>query len=501
MSNFFKKEERNRGAIALITVILLTSFILIVGVGLAIMNLDYTLTIGASLSDRSLLTATDGCLDSAISQIQADSSFGSTNIANIGTANLNCNVSISSSGNERYLLARTTSTTSFINTVRNASTTVDVSTNPITVSRYQEDVDAVSNVLSNGGNINVSSSSGLYASVAVDSGFAYISYRDGSSANKLTVTKVNLATFATVSSIQNISTTAATYEDSVILNGYLYVNYRKYTGVNGSSEKLSIAQINLNNFASGGVTLREDLTSGCPTASCIGTQDSLAVYGNTLYLAYQNEVAGKLELMKIDVSNFASGSFSTLTALSTGAPTSIDMITYNGYAFIAFEDYGAGAPKLAKINLATFAVTSTLNMDPLLAATYTRFTIIDNLGYFAWDEYNNTRNVSIAKINIIPDTMVKLSTLRTSSYSSHMGMDNAGGFIYIQTNNSANSVITMLKIDVRLFSSTGISTLTGYHSGDLYEDPGLVAPGGAYVYVADHNRTAARPRLIKIKVD
>lgn len=497
------RQSQPKGAIAIITVVMVTMLVSIFAVGLAVMNLDYSLTIGAQLFDRSLVTSSDGCIDATIGQLGAYNGTASTNITNIGATNINCNVTIGSSGNERYLLSRATSSVSFINSVRNATTTINAAANPLTIQRFIEEAEAPANVLVSGGNINVGSSSGLYASVAVDGGFAYVSYRDGASGSKLTVSKVNLSTFAVDSSIQNISSTAATQMDSVIYKGYLYVSYRKYTGVNGSSEKLSIARIDLNNFVVGGVTIREDLTTGCTTANCISRPDAITAYGDTIYLAYRNESSAtdKLQLTKIAASDFASGSFTTLTAISTGNPTDIDIIAYNDNIYIAYEDYGAGAPKLSKISTSAFTVTTTLNLDSGLAANYVNFTIVDNTGYFVWDEYNNSRNVSIAKVNILTTPMTKISTLRTSTYGSHITTDTEGGFIYIQANNSANSVITFIKVDVRKFHTSGVGTVTGYHSGDLYEDPGLVAPGGMYVYIADHNRTAGRARLMRIQVN
>ena len=497
-----QEQSGNRGAIALITVVMVTMLVSIFAVSLAVMNLDYTLTIGSQLIDKSLTVASDGCLDATIGQLASYNGSGSTNVTNIGSANMNCQVTVSSAGNERYLLARTTSTLPFVNTVRNATSTINAAANPITIQRYIEEAEAPTNTLVSGGNINIGTSSGLYASVAVDGGFAYVSYRDGASGNKLTVTKVNLTTFAVVTSLQNVSTVAATFEDSVVYKGYLYVSYRKYTGVNGTSEKLSLAQIDLNNFAAGGVILREDLTTGCVTANCITSPDSVTTYGDVLYLAYRNESSGtdKLNLTKISVDSFASGSFSTLTNISTGKPTDIDMVAYNDNIYIAYEDFGAGRPKLSKINATSFTVTTTLAVDTL-GANYVNFVIVDNIGYFVWDEYNNSRNISIARIDIDPSTMVKGTTLRTSTYASHPATDASDGFIYIQANNSSNSVITFIKVDIRKFHTSGVGTVTGYHSGDLYEDPGLVAPGGSYVYIADHNRTHGRARLMRIQVN
>jgi hypothetical protein len=91
------KQRSERGAVALMMVILLTSLIAVVGVSLAVMNLDYTLGVASSLFGKNLTTAADGCLDSALVELTNNNAVSSLNVNNIGAQNANCVVTIRNS--------------------------------------------------------------------------------------------------------------------------------------------------------------------------------------------------------------------------------------------------------------------------------------------------------------------------------------------------------------------------------------------------------------------
>ncbi len=490
-----------RGAIALMMIILLTSLIALFGVGLAVMNLDYSLGLTATLFGKNLTTAADGCLDSALVELSNNNAVSSLNVNNIGGQNANCKVTIKGSGNYRYVTARATTTTSFINSVAVASSTVNIATNPFTIisGSIESTAPKPTQTFSANNNINVSaSSSGLYASVSVDGGFAYVSYRDGASGNKLTVTKVNLSTFAVVTSLQNISSVAGVYEDSVVHRGYLYVSYRAYTGVNGTSEPLSIARIDLNNFTAGGTTVMENLSNACATASCISYPDTIAASGDYIYIAFRDQGnSDKLGLKRIDINNFTSTGVSTLNSLSSSWAKQPDMVIYNGYAYVGFQDGGTSAPMLKKVNLTDFSTITSLNMDSGLSCNYVAIAAVDNNIYFAWDEYNNNRNVSIARVSV--NAFTKGTTLRTLPKANYLDMDAADGYLYISTNTTGNADVYSMKVDIRTF--TVVANIQPLTTGDLYERPHVEAPGGSYVYEAFHDRGAGRPKLFRIKVD
>jgi hypothetical protein len=494
------KQKSERGAVALMMVILLTSLIALFGVGLAVMNLDYSLGVASTLLGKNLTTAATGCLDSALVELANNNAVSTLNVNSIGGQNANCVVTIKSSGNYRYVTARATTTASFINSVAVASSTVNVATNPFTVVSSVVDTTAVkpSATFAANNNINIGSSSGLYATVSVDGGFAYVSYRDGAASNKLTVTKVNLSTFAVVTSLQNISSTAATFEDSVIHRGYLYVSYRMFTNVAGSDCKLAIARIDLNNFTSGGVTTLESLTNGCTGTNCIASPDAIAAAGDYVYIAFRDlGNSDKMGLKRFNINDFTTNGITTLSNITTGNPINPDMVIYNGYAYIAVEDYGAGAPFLKRVNLTDFSTVTSLNMDSGLACTYIAVTAVDNYIYYAWDEYNNNRNVSVARVSV--NAFTKGTTLRATPKANYLDMVSADGYLYISTNTSGNADVYSMKIDTRTFTVVG--NIQPLSTGDLYERPHLDAPGGSYIYQAHYDRGAARAKLFRIKVD
>jgi hypothetical protein len=488
------------GAVALMMVILLTSLIAVVGVSLAVMNLDYTLGVTSSLFGKNLTTAADGCLDSALAELTNNNAVSSLNVNNIGAQNANCVVTIRNSGNYRFLTARATTTSAFLNSVAVASSTVNVATNPYTVvsGSIESTAPKVAETFATNNNLNVGSSSGLYATVSVDGGFAYVSYRDGANGNKLTITKVNLSTFAVTTSLTNVSSVAAIYEDSVIHRGYLYVSYRAYTGVNGTSEKLSIARVDLNNFTSNGTTVMEDLSNACATAACISYPDAIAAAGDYIYIAFRDQGnSDKIGLKRLSVTTFTTAAATTLNSLSSGTATNPDMVIYNGYAYVGFQDNGANAPMLKKVNLTDFSTITSLNMDSGLSCTYVAIAAVDNNIYFAWDEYNNGRNASVARVSI--NSFTKGTTLRSTVYGNYLDMDTANGYLFLSRNYSSNTDVGMLKIDLRSFTVVG--SLLPLTSGDLYERPHVDAPGGSYVYEAFHDRGAGKPVLFRIKVD
>jgi hypothetical protein len=381
-----------------------------------------------------------------------------------------------------------------------ASSTVNIATNPYTIvsGTIESTAPNTAATFATNNNLNVGSSSGLYATVSVDGGFAYVSYRDGASGNKLTVTKVNLSTFTISTSLTNVSSVAGIYEDSVIHRGYLYVSYRAYTGVNGTSEKLSIARIDLNNFTSNGTTVMEDLSNGCATASCISYPDAIAAAGDYIYIAFKDPGnSSKLGLKRIDINNFTSTGVSTLNNLSSGVPNQPDMVIYNGFAYIGFQDAGANAPMLKRVNLTDFSTITSLNMDSGLSCTFVAVAAVDNYIYFAWDEYNNGRNASVARVSI--SAFTKGTTLRSTVYANYLDMDAASGYLFLSRNYTGNTDVGMLKIDLRTFTVVG--SLLPLTSGDLYERPHVDAPGGSYVYEAFHDRGAGKPVLFRIKVD
>jgi|GEM_PF-6533092 len=493
--------SKDRGAIALIMVILLTSLIALFGSGLAIMNLDYSLGLSATLFGKNLTTAADGCLDSAVAELTNNNAVTTLNVNSIGGQSANCIVTIKGSGNFRYVTARATTTSSFLNSVAVASSTVNVATNPFTIvsSGIESTAAKPTETLATNNNINMSSSNGLYATVSIDGGFAYVSYRDGAASSKLAVTKVNLGTFSVVSSLQNISTVTANNMDSVIHRGYLYVSYRTYTGVSNTSEQLAIARVDLNNFVTAGVTTMEGLNTACVNPSCVAYTDAIAAAGDYIYVAFADQGnSGRLSLKRFDTKDFTTAGISTLGSfLSTSWITGPDMVINNSFAFISFSGGGENAPTLKKVNLTDFSTVSSLNMDSGLACTWTAVSLVDNYLYFAWDEYNNGRNASVARVSVTAFT--KGTTLRTTAFGSYMAMDAAGGYLYLSTNYSGATDVAFLKIDIRTFKVVGsILPLT---TGDLYERPHIDAPGGSYVYEAFYDRGASRPKLFRIKVD
>src|SRR3989344_1603497 len=77
-------ENSNQGAIALIAVIMVTTVILVFGLSLAIMNVDYTLTIGTNLVEKDLTSASDGCFDAAVDEFKINPNITAFNVNNIG---------------------------------------------------------------------------------------------------------------------------------------------------------------------------------------------------------------------------------------------------------------------------------------------------------------------------------------------------------------------------------------------------------------------------------
>ncbi len=491
-------QSNTTGAIALIVMVFMTGIILVVGVGLAIMNLDYTLTGTSDLLGQSLGTAADGCLDSALAELRNNNGVTSINVNNIGT-NVNCVVGIQANGNLRYLVASAASASSFLNSTSVASSTINVATNPFTVVQRVQGLEPRSNTLSLSANVNVGSSTGLYATVATHGDYAYVAYRDGASSNKLSIARVDLKTFTVGTTLQNVSTNAATYMDAIVIGDYLYVAYHNYTGVNGTDGKLGIARVDLNNFSAGGVTLLDDLSHACVTAGCISIPTAVASEGNELYVAYNHTTAGSIFLKSIDTSIFASTTAAVSTLrVTTGSGSQTDMRVIGDYAYILSLDSNLNAPVLFKINLSTNAIDSRVNLDPGESTTFHALAIVDNFAYAIWDDLTTSRNITIGKIAI--DTMNSVSTTTTAYEASYLSVDTAGGYLYLSSNNMpGNTDVNMYKINVRNLSD--ITQLANFTTGDLYERPRVVAPGGQYIYESFHDIGAGVGRLYKIKID
>lgn len=498
MDNVLDHSYRQRGIIAITIMIFMAAVIIVVGVGLAIMNLDYSLSGTSDLLGQNLGTAVDGCLDSALAELRNNNSATTINVNSIGT-NVNCVATIRSNGNYRYVTARATSSNPFLNSVSVASSTVNVATNPYTVVQRVAGLDPRSNTLSLISNVNVGSSSGLYATVAVNGDYAYVSYRDGGSGNKLSISRIDLKTFTVGTTLQNVSTYAATYMDSLVSNGYLYVAYHNYTGVNGTDGKVGIAKVDLSNFSSGGVTLLDNLSRACPTAGCVTFPLTIANENNYIYVAYRHPTVGGIYLKSIDASVFASTTAAVSTLkVTTGYGVQPDMVVYNGYAYLLTLDSSFSAPLLFKINLSTNAIDSKVNIDPLQSATYYGLAIVDNFAYAIWDDASTSRNITIGKFDI--DTLKSVATTTTSYSGSYVSVDTANGYLYISSNKMpGNTDVNMYKVSVT--NPLRITQLANFTTGDLYERPQVVAPGGQYIYDAFYDRGASRARLYKIKID
>ncbi|MFH0873661.1 MAG: hypothetical protein V1846_02355 [Candidatus Komeilibacteria bacterium] len=482
--------KSDRGAIALIAVVLVTMLVSIFAVSLAVMNLDYSLSIGSMLFDKSVMTATDGCLDASIGQLASYNGTASSNISNIGPANLNCSITVTSSGNERYLLASTASTAAFVNTVRNATSTINVATNPVTIQRYIEEVTQPADLLVDGGNVNVSTVATAAPSVAVDGQYAYITYRSTlASGRKLNTVQVDLNTFTSLTSLANYSVTTAPINDSLVYKGYLYVSYTS------SACRLNLARIDLSNF-SGGATLVESITTdGCSGDSLV-TPPSLAAYGNYVYVNYEVEATGQLYLGRMDTSNFSVSGFSSV-AVSTGQAYAADLAIKDGFAYTAYMDTvdDAYPVKLSKIDLSNWSVTNTITVKEVCWSSIA-LTIVDNNAYILRDSGDDYA-FDITRVNL--DSFTANTSVALSVSGSDLTALASAGFIYVGLHDTNDDAAKIIKFNVR--TMTQDQSLGTYGAGVPSGQSHLAAPGGKYIYQTFYDAGGPANRLFRIQID
>ena len=443
-------ENSNQGAIALIAVIMVTTVILVFGLSLAIMNVDYTLTIGTNLVEKDLTSASDGCFDAAVDEFKINPNITAFNVNNIGSSNINCRVAITSSGNERHLLARATTTSAFYNnSVRVTSSTIDVSTNPFTVVNYQADVNVVSPALTYSEPTDLSTASDYFSSIAINGGYAYLAYSDNSNATKLSVAKVKLSDLTVETTLTAITADDAQDLDSLIYRGYLYVAY------DDSDLNLSILRVDLNNFAVGGVT---ELDAAKGTIIYAYNNVSLAAEGDYIYVAYGTNTGNYLGAWKVDTTNFAAAGITVRSQISVGVVEFPDLQVYNGYAYVAARDvtspdYG----EILKFEVADNFAASVVNNVTFNAATtqFPALTIVGDYAYVVyatWISAPTSWEIRLAKVDL--NDFVLTSELDTNigqntSYPNDIASD--GHYLFV-AQADVDGDLGILRIDLRDFS-------------------------------------------------
>lgn len=127
-----------RGFIALILIIAVGSMIIVLGLSMALMQVDEFATAPTWLTTAQSFYQTTSCTDNMLMRFRNNSSLsGNVNIASV--LNVNCTASISGSGNTRTVVANATSTDFYgSDVVSRVTVNVNINTNPFTIESYKD---------------------------------------------------------------------------------------------------------------------------------------------------------------------------------------------------------------------------------------------------------------------------------------------------------------------------------------------------------------------------
>ncbi len=128
---------KQQGIIALISVLVITSIILIYGLSIALMNADEVLSSDALLAGDKSTDLTTACVENDLSRLRNNTSL--TGEVDIAVGNVNCLSYINSNGNIRTINATATALSATGGTiVSRTNTNVNIATNPFTIAQYKD---------------------------------------------------------------------------------------------------------------------------------------------------------------------------------------------------------------------------------------------------------------------------------------------------------------------------------------------------------------------------
>ncbi len=139
-----RASHANRGIIALISVMIITSFILIYGLSIALMNADEAIASDSRLSASKVGNLTSSCVNNALARLRRDNTVSGAVSLNVnsGDTNTHCTAIIAGSGNTRTINASATTTSALGGSmVGRTNTNVNIATNPFTIIDYKDILD------------------------------------------------------------------------------------------------------------------------------------------------------------------------------------------------------------------------------------------------------------------------------------------------------------------------------------------------------------------------
>lgn len=484
---------RQSGAIALLTVIIVTSVALVFVVSLAIMNLDYSLTSGSLLFNRELSTAVDGCLDSAIGDLRSSSSAVTLlNVNDIGPSSIDCQVDIATTGNKKFLRARASSTSAFYNTVVRATSTVDFSTNPITIEQYQTEVTSTATkAFALDSNTKLNSSGATDESIAIDGNYAYVSYRDAASSNKLSINKVNLSTLVVDATLSGITSADTKAMGSTVNQGYLYVFYY----LDSTTDYLSILRVDLNNFASGGVTV---LTNPKNSITDYIYANPIIAKGNYLYASFNHTATRYQSIWRIDTNNFTADGITVRTNITSSVACYYADLQFYGNDLVLACRGTATKTYLYKFDAITNFASATISslVVSSLACSYGSFDISGPFAYVSCG-FSTGYVTETSKVNMDTFTVSSRITMDTKNDRSwYSGSVISGDYLYI-VGLDRNYDLGVIKVDLRDFTYDSDINAIVTANGSVRM---AVAVSGGYLYIA-HKDVANFVSLVKMDID
>jgi hypothetical protein len=129
--------SKQNGIIALVSVLIITSVILIYGLSIALMNADEVVSGAVRLSGNKAGNLTASCVSNALARLRKDNSVSGN--VNLAVANVNCTAIIAGSGNTRTINASATTTNPLSGSiVGRTNTNVNIDTNPFTIIQYND---------------------------------------------------------------------------------------------------------------------------------------------------------------------------------------------------------------------------------------------------------------------------------------------------------------------------------------------------------------------------
>jgi len=485
-------DNQQRGVAALIIVIMVTAVAITFGISLAMMNLDYSLSVGASLLNQRLQSAVDACTDSAIGELKRNENISTLNVNDIGPALIDCQATITTNSNNRIVTARATTTDAYFTATRASRANVNIATSPYTVEQYQDDADVAVNVFSSIGTMDLTSSATVsHLAIAVAGNYAYVGYRDTNYSSKLSIGKVNLSTFAVESTLTSVTSGEVKYMDMMVHKNYLYISY---SVLSGATEYAGVSRIDLNNFAADGISAIEN-----PLDETIYSYaTSITALGDYVYLAFAAAAnSNRLTVWKVDTNNFSSAGITARENISAGNCLYTDAATYKNNLIVSCSESSL-ADKTSLVrwevanNFSASAVTELAVSSG--SADYGSLVILDNYAYVTYGLDSDGQSVYLGRVNL--DSFAVEATLDTA-------LDNAwftdtvtdGRYVYVIYYNDTSD-LQVLRVDTRDFQlAASLANLITVDTG--YRTHAVIV--GKYLYLS-HVTATPKNGIVKIQI-